>query len=151
MKIVLLEFNKSNTTSIDEFSDLVQKTLNENNDLLEFKSYELAATGNIRVELLLGDKKTMLHEVIAYGPNLTDDLLTQMNATLLIAEQQNKSVKHACIVPLSKSRRAVGFLVLTKGADNKGTNESVEVQETEERNKDKTANEKSTRRRKAAS
>jgi hypothetical protein len=151
MKIVLLEFSKSNTTSIDEFSDLVQKTLNENNDLLEFKSYELAATGNIRVELLLGDKKTMLHEVIAYGPNLTDDLLTQMNATLLIAEQQNKSVKHACIVPLSKSRRAVGFLVLTKGADNKGTNESVEVQETEERNKDKTANEKSTRRRKAAS
>lgn len=149
MKIVIVEFNKGSTSSIDEFSDLIQKIINENNDLIEFRPYENQHTGNIRVELLFGEAKTLSSEVMSYGPGLMPDLLQQLNDTLKIASQQVKQVKFAGFVAMSKSPRSVGFLVLEKGEHNKGLT-SAQVNKAEERSQNKAPNDRPTRKRKSA-
>lgn len=150
MKVTILEFNKSTTPSIDEFSDQIQKIINENNDLLEFRPYENPYNGNVKVELLFGDTKTTNAEVMAYGPGALPELLEQLNGTLTVAEHQTKRVRYAGFVPMAKSPRSVGFLVLEKGTENKGMNSSAEVNEAEKRSQDKTPNDRTTRRRKSA-
>lgn len=131
MKVAVLEFNK--LKSLDEFSDLIQKIVNENNDLLEFKSYENIYSGNIRIELLFGSEKTVSSEVIAYGPGLVPELLNQLNDTIQIAVNQGKIVKFSGFVPSSKSPRSVCFLVLEKGTNKKGKDKSAKVSEDKKR------------------
>lgn len=141
MKVTILEFNKTNTTTIDEFSDFVQNIVNENNDLLEFRPYENPYTGNVKVELRFGDEKTRFSEVMAYGPGLVSELLDQLNATLAVAENQDKSVRYAGFVPMSKSPRSIGFLVMEKGTD-KGSS-SAQVQESKKAKQDTKSNARS--------
>lgn len=147
MKLTVLEFNKTTTPSIDEFSDFVQKIINENNDLVEFRSYENQHSGNIKVELLFGDERTRSSEIMAFGPAPGRDVLDQVNATLEVAAGQSKKVKFAGLVPMSASIRSIGFVVLEKSAEIKG-NSSAEVSESEKRTEDKAPNEGTVRRRK---
>ncbi len=151
MKLTILEFNKTTTSSIDEFSDSVQKIINENNDLVTFKPYESPYNGVMKLELVFGDSKSSTAEIMAFGPAHPDNVLEQINGTLSVVAHQNKAVKFAGLVPMSKSIRAIGFIVLEKGTEHKGTNSSVESKEpTEERTEDSTSNARTARRRKSA-
>lgn len=150
MKLTVLEFNKAATPSIDEFSDFVQKIINENNDLVTFRPYESVYNGSVKLELMFGDSKTNASEIMAFGPAEARDVLEQINGTLSVVENQSKTVKYAGLVPMSRSPRAIGFVILEKSTENKGMNSSAEVNQTEKRTEDKTPHEGTVRRRKGA-
>ena len=128
MKLEVLEFNKSSTQTIDEFSDLIQKIINENDELRDFRCYESSYSGSIKVELLFSGVKSKLVEVLAFGPAPQCDIMSQLNGTMEVACNQSKDTKFAGLVPLSKSPRCVGFLVLQKDIENKGITESAKIQ-----------------------
>lgn len=146
MKLRILEFNKSNL-SIDEFSDLIQETVNNNNDISTFRAYESPSTGSIFVEMVFGNTKSNMTEVIGFGPSRSNLIIEQLSATLELATKHGKHPKFVGLVPLSMSSRSVGFIVLEKHNELKGT---ISAQSTENKKTEQNSNidRKSNRRKK---
>lgn len=116
MKFKLLQFNKSLET-IDQFSDLLQKTLNEANDLVRMEAFENTNGNTVYVALTFGKEKTGNLEVLGFYAVRLSELEEQVSATIAIAYEQGKHVVSMNVVPYSKSHRAIGFLVLQKSKE----------------------------------
>lgn len=109
----LLQFNKLHET-IDKFSDLLQKTLNESNDLVKMEAFESSDGDRVYVAMTFATVKTEPCELIAFFSSRVLELEDQINSTIAVAYSQSKQVLSVNLVPYSKSPRALGFLVLQK-------------------------------------